>query len=100
MNPKLQAKWDEAFARPGEKVLVGRDVVCDVCSEDWTDELESGGFLFGSYGYCPDCAPRGLETIKKYNEERYIRARCEEGESFADFIRRMRGPDAYIRVSQ
>ena len=99
MNEKLRAAWEAAFARPGELVPVGRAVVCDVCSADWTERPESGGFLFGSYAYCPDCAAKGLETIKKYREERYISARCGGEESFADFARRMRGPEAGIRVT-
>jgi hypothetical protein len=100
MNKALDEAWEKAFANPGELVPVGRAVVCDVCSDDWTDRPESGGFLFGSYGYCPKCAVEGLEEIKKYREERFIRAFCGEGESFADFIRRMRGPDAGIRVTK
>lgn len=96
----LQTAWDKAFAAPGELVPVGRTVVCDGCSADWTDRPGGGGFLFGSYGYCPDCAPRMLEDIERFHEEGYIRARCEAGESFADFVRRMRGPDAGIRVSK
>lgn len=96
----LQAKLDRAFANPGEKVPVGRDVVCDVCDEDWTDRPESGGFVFGSYGTCPDCAPESMARIRHFREERFIRATCPEGKSFADFIRELRGPDAYIRVTR
>lgn len=99
MNKALEAAWDRAFAEPGEFQPVGRAVVCDVCSGDWTDRPESGGFLFSSYAYCPDCAAEGLKTIRKYNEERYILARCPAGESYADFVRRLRGPKAGIRVT-
>ena len=59
---------------------------------------EPGGFLFGSYAYCPDCAVQGPRTIKAYKEEYRIVGMCGE-ESFADFVRRMRGPDAYISVT-
>jgi hypothetical protein len=97
MRDELKKAWDDAWEQPGEKIPIGRIVVCDVCGEDWTDRKESGGFLFGSYGYCPDCAVEGLRTIRRYNEERYIKAMCGS-ESFADFIRRIRGPDAFIRV--
>lgn len=99
MKPTLQAKWAQAFASPGEKIEIGRDVVCDFCSKDWTDSPESGGFLFGSYGTCPDCAPAFLENVRRYNEERVIKAFCPQGESFADFIRGERGEKAFIRVS-
>lgn len=99
MNDELQKAWDAAWANPGEAFPIGRSVICDVCSEDWTDRPESGGFLFGSYAYCPSCAPKGLESIKGFGEERYIRARCHFPEPFADFIRRLRGPNAFIRVT-
>lgn len=99
MNKELDEAWNAAFEKPGELIPVGRAVICDVCSEDWTERKESGGFLFGSYAYCPDCAPRGLKDIKKYKEERYIHAFCPAGESYADFVRRMRGPDAGIKVT-
>jgi hypothetical protein len=98
MRDELKAAWDGAFDHPGEKFPVGRAVVCDICDKDWTDDPRSGGFLFVSKAYCPDCAVEGLRTIKKYKEERYIVAICG-GESFADFVRRMRGPDAFIRVT-
>jgi hypothetical protein len=94
----LDEVWAAAFDHPGEKFLVGREVICDICDKDWTDRPESGGFLFTSKAYCPDCAVEGLRGIKKYKEERYIVAMCGD-ESFADFVRRMRGPDAYIRVT-
>lgn len=94
----LDEAWKAAWDHPGEEVPVGRAVVCDVCCKDWTDRPEPGGFLFGSYAYCPECAVQGLRTIKAYKEEYRIVAMCGE-ESFADFVRRMRGPDAYIRVT-
>lgn len=100
MNKDLAAAWDKAFERPGELVPVGRAVVCDVCGEDWTERKESGGFLFESYAYCPNCAPKGLEEIKKYGKERFIKAHCPENESYADFVRRLRGPNAGIKVTQ
>ena len=100
MKDELAKKWDAAFDHPGEKIPVGRDVVCDICDKDWTDDPRSGGFLFVSKAYCPDCAVEGLRTIKRYKEERYIRAVCKPDESFADFVRNLRGPDAFIRVTK
>ncbi len=97
MKKRLEEKWDEAAAT-GERVEVGRVVVCDVCNDDYTDSTECGGFIFGSYGYCPTCAEKHLPAIKGYGEEHYIRARCRDGEPFADFIRRERGPNAYIQI--
>jgi hypothetical protein len=100
MTEDIWEKWDKAWEHPGEFFPVGRTVICDVCGKDWTDRTESGGFLFSSYAYCPDCAERGLASIKEYNEERYIRAFCPEGEAYADFARRMRGPDAGIKITK
>lgn len=68
-------------------VIPGHDVICDICSKDWSDSDKSGGFLFGSYGYCPDCAEEGLKNIKRYNEERYIKGYCPADMSHADWIR-------------
>ena len=72
------------------KIKVPDDfVVCDICSEATSND-KSGGFLFGSKGVCPDCAPRLLAKIKVYNEEYAIKAKCDKDESFKDFILRMR----------
>ena len=97
MNKQLEKAWDEA-ERTGESIDIGRMVVCDVCSDDLTDSQESGGFIFSSTGYCPKCAPRGLQNIQRYGEERFIKATCPPGQSFADFIREYRGGNNTIRV--
>jgi|GEM_PF-1971124 len=97
MNPDLKAKWDEA-ARTGNAIPVGDVVVCDVCNADYTESQATGGFIFGSYAYCPRCARSHLEKIREYGEEHLIRARAEPGEAFADFVRRYRGPHAFIRI--
>ena len=65
----------------------GRYVICDICNKDWTESDVSGGFLFGSKGVCPDCAPEMEKSIAKYNEQEYIVARCPEGMSHANWIR-------------
>jgi hypothetical protein len=96
---KLGEVWQAAFDHPGEKFPVGRAVVCDLCDKDWTDDPKSGGFLFVSKGVCPDCAPKFMADVVKYKEQEHIRGTCPPGESFADFVRRMRGPDAFIRVT-
>jgi hypothetical protein len=73
-----------------ETVIVidpGRQVICDICSGDWTDRPESGGILVLSKGVCPDCTPRMLESIKKYNEEWSIKGECPKDMSHADWIR-------------
>lgn len=63
------------------------EVICDVCGKRWTDSDVSGGFLFGSYGYCPDCAEEGLKNIEKYNEQHLIKGFCPPEMSHANWIR-------------
>lgn len=96
----IHRKYAEALAS-GEPAVIplGRDVLCDACDEDLTDDPRSGGFLFGSKGYGPCCAGRAEITIRGYGEEWNIRARCPEGVTFADWIRDLRGPDAAITVT-
>lgn len=82
---------------------IGDTVLCDQCNDDFTEEpqsKETGGFLFGSHGVCPHCAPEMLKSIKSYNEEGYIKAYAREGETFKDFILRMRGGDNTIRIME
>ena len=90
----------EALDRGGPAVIpVGSTVLCDACDTDLTSDPRSGGFIFGSYGYGPCCAAERLESIKGYGEQSFIRARCPEGMSFADWIRFMRGPSAAITIT-
>jgi hypothetical protein len=96
---KLTREFDQAFERPGEKIPVGRNVVCDICDADYTDRRETGGFLFESKAVCPTCAPRFMDKVIEYKEEHFIRGRCTPGMAFADWVRELRGPDAYIRVT-
>lgn len=93
----LHSKWGEA-EETGDPIPIGQVVVCDGCDRDFTRSDESGGFIFGSYGYGPCCADRMMQTIRRYAEEHLIRAHCPEGVSFADFIRQYRGPDAAIQI--
>lgn len=64
----------------------GKIVVCDFCSEDFTDSTEHGGLKFMSNAVCPRCA------YKFDGKKRYI-TRPEDGESFRDFVYRMRLSD-------
>jgi hypothetical protein len=97
MNPDLKAKWDEA-ARTGEPVPIGDSVLCDICDLDYTHRPDQGGFITGSYAYCPTCAKEKIHAFYDLGEEHLIRAWAGPGESFANFVRRMRGPDAFIRI--
>lgn len=82
---------------------IGNQVICDSCNADWTeirnDWARERTFIFGSYGYCPDCAPRMAKTIKSYNEEQFIRAFSKKGEAFCDFILRVRGGNNAVIIS-
>jgi uncharacterized radical SAM superfamily Fe-S cluster-containing enzyme len=70
--------------------------LCDLCNEDYSQSEEQGGFLFMSKAVCPKCAERMEATIKKHKEERYIRDKCKEGETFKDFIKRHRSVNPKI----
>ena len=65
----------------------GSVVLCDLCNADHTLSSESGGLLFGSHAVCPACAPKIESAAKEHGEEEYIRARCPEGKSFANWVR-------------
>lgn len=95
----LQQAYADAFAKPETDIPVGRTVVCDFCSVDYTDRPEIGGFIFTAKGCCPTCAPNLLRQIARYREEKFITAICAGDMSFADFIRATRGPDASIKVT-
>lgn len=99
MNPKLKRIWDEA-EDTGRPIEIGDLVVCDVCDEDFTNRPDVGGLIFGSYAYCPECTKRQRPVIKKYGEEHMIRAVARDGQSFADFVRDYRGPDAAIHFKK
>lgn len=78
----------------------GTRVECDVCSQEFLPgDKRSGGFLFGSYAYCPDCAVRSVERIRSYNEERYIKAHCPPGMSFYDWCWQLRQGDNTIKIT-
>lgn len=70
--------------------MVGDTVRCDACNKEWTDSPVSGGFLFDSYAYCPECAVNKLPRIKSYNEESHIKEWCPPNLSYADWVRKMR----------
>ncbi len=99
MNNKLEDKWNEA-EKTGKPISIGNTVICDICDKDYTDLSDSGGFIFTSSAYCPDCADKGLKTIKSYNEEQFIKATCPENVSFADFVNQYRGNGNYIQISK
>ena len=99
LHPIHQAYADALDAGTEAVIPLGRDVLCDIDDTDLTGDPRSGGYLFGSYAVGPCCADRYLESIRGYGEEHFIRARCPEGMSFADWVRGIRGPDAAITIT-
>lgn len=67
---------------------IGDEVACDSCN---SSSNKSGGILFSSSAYCPECAPEILKSAKKYGEEEQIKDTCREDESFNEFVLRIRG---------
>lgn len=77
----------------GVKVVTidpGETVLCDLCNKDYTYSEKKGGFLFLSNAVCPDCAKDFIEDIKLNKEEKFIKASAQEGETFRDFVYRVR----------
>ena len=68
----------------------GDFVICDMCGKDWTNSNVQGGFLFQSKAVCPDCQPKLMINIEKYNEQEFIKSICPKNQSFYDYVMSMR----------
>jgi len=68
-------------------VDMGRQVLCDSCSKDFTDLPDEGGIQFQSKAICPECTPRWHARAVQYGETKFIRAICPDGVRFADWVR-------------
>lgn len=77
---------------------IGNSVFCDMCNDDYTNSNESGGFLFGSYAYCPKCAKRSIWNIRRQGEAKFIKAYCPAGMSYAAWCLQLRGGDNTIKT--
>lgn len=95
---EIADKLSEAIDKGDGEFDIGNTVICDGCSEDYTNSDESGGFLFTSHAVCPRCAPESLKRIQNFREEKYIRARCPKGVSFKDWILYLRNGNNKITV--
>ena len=94
------AKLAAAAAEPGTKIDMGDIVVCDYCEKDYRGLPDSGGLIFQSKAICPTCAPEARKSIRRFGEERYIRAECPDGVPFQQFVlgyRAERGSN-YVQV--
>lgn len=77
---------------------IGDMVLCDVCNKEYpASDGTSGGFLFGSYAYCPECAARHAKGIFECGEGR-ISEYCPKNMSYHDWVMGLRGGDNTIRV--
>jgi hypothetical protein len=90
LHPVHKAYADALEAGGPAVIDLGRDVLCDFCSTDLTDDPRSGGFMFGTYAVGPCCAEEKLASIRGYGEEDQIGAWCPPGMSFADWVRHIR----------
>lgn len=99
MRPRHHEIWEQALANPGVEIPIGDLVVCDICDTDYTESTAQGGFLMQSKAICPQCAPKWLQLLKECNEEHFIRAHCPDDQSFADWIRSLRPPDAGVKFT-
>jgi len=77
---------------------IGEKVVCDLCSEDYSESLECGGFLFQSKAVCPVCAPNFELNVQKFGETSFIRERCPEFMSFKDWVLGLRNGNNEIKI--
>lgn len=89
------------FGKPKKIEIIadfGRQVFCDSCNGEWTERPESGGFLFGSKAYCPECEPDALDRIIEYDEQHFIKGHCPPSKSYADWCRNLRGGDNTVKL--
>ena len=77
---------------------MGNTVLCDICNDDYTNSIESGGGIVGSYGVCPKCWPRYAEDLTKHREWKHVRRLCPDEQTFADFVREYRGGDGLVII--
>jgi hypothetical protein len=84
---------EEFFRKLGFEIIKldpGEHVNCDLCNEEYMDSTETGGFMFDSNAVCPKCAPTFEKDAARFNESDHIRERARKGETFRDFVYRMR----------
>jgi uncharacterized Zn ribbon protein len=99
-NSEMANKFFKGQPTETEVIDVGDTVMCDDCSEDYTNnDLATGGLLFQSKAICPKCQEKWEELARKYNEEKYILARCPVGMSFKDFVLQIRGDNHFIKIT-
>ena len=94
----LQEELEEVFG-PMEIIDInpGNLVICDGCNDNYTNSEEVGGVLLSRTAFCPKCCKEIIESAKEFEEERFL-TYPKEGETFKDFVLRMRHtPSDYQR---
>lgn len=81
-----------------QQIDIGRQVICDSCSKDYTDLPDKGGILFGSKAICPECTPTWKSRASHFGEESFIKGECLPTQSFADWVRELRGGNNTLTV--
>jgi len=87
---------EEWFKKMGFEVIKlepGLHVNCDLCNEDYMDSEETGGLMFQSNAVCPKCVPAMEKDAARFGETRFIGRRAKPGETFRDFVYRIRKGD-------
>lgn len=84
--------WLLACENPGKEIDIGGLVVCDACSDDYTDLPDVGGFIFSGMAVCPKCAVEWMPRIICNREQSMIQGSAADGQTFGDFVRAYRGP--------
>ena len=100
MTQKEEQSFEDFCKEMGFEVVninPGNFVICDGCNANYTDRDTLGGVLLSRSAFCPQCAVEIIKSAKKYKEERFL-TYPKKGESFKDFVLRMRHtPSNYQR---
>jgi hypothetical protein len=78
---------------------IGDSVLCDGCNKEFRGNPASGGLLFGSKAYCPECAPDMDAKIARFEEQRYINGRCPPNQSFHSWVMGLRAGNNTITMT-
>ena len=80
---------------------LGDSVLCDMCGTDYTKSDVKGGITFGSKAVCPLCTPKIIASAKVHGESGYIKSRCPEDKTFANWVREdlRNGKPGYMTIT-
>ena len=101
MKQKVEQSSEDFYKEMGFKVIninPGNLVLCDGCNANYTDRDTLGGVLLSRSAFCPNCAEEIIKSAKKYKEEKFL-TYPKEGESFKDFVIRMRDTPSDYQIN-